>query len=185
MLKKISLVLGLFVLAACDPVEPAPLANGVPPSIAVANFKSKCLDHGFNASRQNAAFRRDSAFTEIQDTTGELGGLSAFAHNVLFMGGSVGKIEGAPICGITFAPTDFVSAAYPVTASTLARVIKSAPVRTTDEIAIFMHKGGQAAVIVGDDRQTLSLFFTRIQDRRRFSQQDIADEVLNLVEGLN
>ncbi len=184
MLKKLSLMLAFVGLAACTP-EPEPLPNGVPPSIAVANFKSKCLNHGFNQGRQIAAFNRDPAFTAIEDTTGQLGGLKSYAHNVLFMGGSVGKIEGAPVCGLTFAPTDFVSAAFPVTANTLGRVIKAAPVRAADEIIIFFHQGGQAAVIMGDDRQTLSLFFTRIQDRRSFAEPDMIQQLKDLAEEMN
>lgn len=185
MFKKWALGLSFFALAACEPVDAPPPANGVPPSIAVANFKAKCLDQGFSQSRQNSAFSRDANYTFAENDTSGGASLKAYGHNILAMFGVVGTIDGAPLCGITFAPTATVTQAYPVTLNTLGRVVKTAPVGGKEGVAIFPYKGGQAGVIIGDDRQTISLLFTRFQDARRFQALDAEEQMRLLEEEIN
>ncbi len=186
MLKKCVLAFGLVGLIACDPVDPAPPANGVPPSIAVATFKGKCLDRGFSGKRQNAAFTGDRNFAKLDPERQKAGTFfQGYAHKVLGMLGVVGTIDFAPICGITFAPNTTVTSAYPVTVDTVVRVIGGKVIGQKDNLVLLEHRGGQVGVIIGEDRQTISLLFTRFQDARRFQEIDLLDAMTSAAEALS
>ncbi|MGB0799456.1 MAG: hypothetical protein ACPGRD_09090, partial [Planktomarina sp.] len=98
-------IVALTTLSAC--VESTPRLPTVTTASAFKMFEQKCVDRGFNETRQLAAFRNDSNFGQNGDPV-TFGGKSSysFQHTTYDMSGDVGGLISEHSCSITFRPTN-------------------------------------------------------------------------------